>query len=156
MHDVSRCCSSVGVDDDHDSRSSVWSVAVGPTMTREANTGPEGLPTHWANLGRGCTCCSVHVGGGRTGVARHTFLLRLSSASLLSGTDTCEYFAMPGCVVGSELLPIANVDVQVLEGSFDAVFVVFRLPSDGSLAFTQFSIQWLFGQSHIELMVYGT
>ncbi len=33
-------------------------------------------------------------------------------------------------VVGSELLPIANVDVQVLEGSFDAIFVAFLLPSD--------------------------
>ncbi len=44
--------------------------------------------------------------------------------------DTCEYFAMPSCVVGSELLPIANVDVQVLDGSFDSVFVVFLLPSD--------------------------
>ncbi len=40
---------------------------------------------------------SVHSGGeGSTGFARHTFLLRLSSASLLGGTDTCEYFAMPG------------------------------------------------------------
>ncbi len=57
------------------------------------------------------------------GFARNTFLLCLSSATLLSDTDTCEYLAMPGCAVGSELLPNANVDVQVLEGSFDAVFV---------------------------------
>ncbi len=113
-----RCCSSVGVNDDHDSRSSGWSVAVGPNMTREANMSPAGLPTHWANVGGGCS-----GGGGRTGLPRHTFLLRLSSASLLSEADTCEYFATPGCEVGSELLPIASVDVPVLEGSFDAVFV---------------------------------
>ncbi len=43
-----RCCSSIGVEDDHDSRSSGWSVAVGLKMTREANMGPEGSPTHWA------------------------------------------------------------------------------------------------------------
>ena len=43
---------------------------------------------------------------------------------------TSEYFAMPVCAVGSELLPIANVDVQVLEGSFDVVFIAFLLPSD--------------------------
>ncbi len=98
-------------------------MAVGPKMTREANMGLEGSPTHWANVGGGCS-----GGGGRTGFACHTFLLRtillrLSSASLLSDTYTCEYFATPGCAVGSELLPIANVDVRVLEGSFDAVFV---------------------------------
>ncbi len=104
------CCSFVGVDDDHDSRSSGWSVAVGPKMTRQANTGPEGSPTHWVNVGRGCS-----GGGCRTGFAHHTFLLCLSSASLLSVTDTCEYFAMPGCAVGSEMLPIAHVDVQVLD-----------------------------------------
>ncbi len=39
-------------------------------------------------------------------------------------------FATPGCAIGSDLHPIANVDVQVLEGSFDAVFVGFLLPSD--------------------------
>ena len=118
----------VEVDDDHDFRSSGWSVAVCPKMTREANTGPEGSPTRWANVGRGCS-----GGGGRTRFLRNTFLLRLStcsSAALLSRTGTCEYFATPGCAVGSELLLIANVDVQVLEGSFDAVFVAFLLPSD--------------------------
>ena len=67
---------------------------------------------------------------GKRGRGLYTFLLCLSSASLLSGTDTCEYFAMPGCAVGSKLLPIANVDVQVLEGNFDVVYVVFLLPSD--------------------------
>ena len=94
-------------------------------MTTEANSGPEGSPTHWASVARGC-----NGGGGSKGFARHTFLLRLSSASLLSSTDTCEYFVMQGCAVGSKLLPIANVDVQVLERSFDAVFVAFFLPSD--------------------------
>ncbi len=113
------------MDDDHDSRSSGWSVAVGPKMTREANSGPAGSPTHWVNVGRGCS-----GGGGRTGFGRHTFLLWFSSFSLLSGTDTCEYFAMPGYAVGSELLPIANADIQVLDGRFDAVFVAFLLPSD--------------------------
>ena len=102
-------------------------MAVGPKMTREANTGLEGSPTHWANVGGGCS-----GGGGSTGFVRHTFLLHLSSASLLSGTDTCKYFAMPCCAVGTELLPIANVDVQVLEGSFDAVFVVFLLLCAGT------------------------
>ena len=76
--------------------------------------GPEGSPTHWAKVGGGCS-----GGGGRTGFACHTFLLRLSIGSLLSDTYTCEYFAMSGCAVGSELLTIANVDVQVLEGSFN-------------------------------------
>ncbi len=64
------------------------------------------------------------------GFAQSTFLLHLSRVSLLSGTGTCEDFAMPGCAVGSKLLPVANVDVQVLEGSFEAVFVAFLLPSD--------------------------
>ena len=54
--------------------------------------------------------------------------------------DTCEDFATPGCAVGSELLPIANVDIQVLEGRPDAVFVAFLLPSDWSIAFPQFSV----------------
>ncbi len=105
---------SIGVEDDHDSRSSGWSVAVGPKMNREANMPPppppQGSPTHWANVGRGCS-----AGGGHTCFARHTFLLCLSSALLLSDMDTCEYLATPGCAVGSELLQIANVDVQVLE-----------------------------------------
>ncbi len=57
-------------------------------------------------------------------------MLRLSSAPLLGGTDSCEYFAMPGCAVGNKLLPIANVDVQVLEGSYGAVFVAFLLRPD--------------------------
>ncbi len=111
-------------------------MAVGPKMTREADSGQEGSPTHWASVGGYCS-----GGGGSTGFARHTFMLRLSSASLLSGTGTCEDFATPGCAFVSELLPIANVDVQVLEGSFEAVFAALLLPSDWSLAFTQFSIQ---------------
>ncbi len=95
-------------------------------MTREPNSGPEGLPTHWESVGWGCS-----GGGSSTDFARHTFLLRLSSASLLGGMDTCEcFFAMPGCAVGRKLLPVANVEVQVLEGSFDAVFVSFLLPSN--------------------------
>ncbi len=92
-------------------------MAVGRKMTREAITGidmgPEGSPAHWAKVGGGCS-----GGGGCMGFPCHTFLLRLSIA-----TYTCEYFAMSGCAVGRELLPIANIDVQVLEGSFDAVFV---------------------------------
>ena len=84
-------------------------------------------------------CCSG--GGGSTGFARHMFMLRLSSTSLLGGMGTCEDFATPHCAFVSELLPIANVDVQVVEGSLEAVFVAFLLPSDWSLAFTQFSVQ---------------
>ncbi len=86
---------------------------MGPTMAREADSGPEGLPTHWASVDG---CCSE--GGGSTGFAHHTFLLCLYSVSLLSGMGTCEDFAMPGCAIGihNELLPVANVDVQVLGG----------------------------------------
>ncbi len=61
-------------------------------------------------------------------LARHMFLPHLSSALLLSSTGTCEDFITSGCAVGSKLLPIANADVQVLEGSFEAVFVAFLLP----------------------------
>ncbi len=93
-------------------------------------------PTHWASVG-GC----FSGGGGSSNFACHTFLPRLSSALFLSGTGTCDDFAIPGYAVGRDLLPIASVDVQVLEGSFEAVFVAFLLPSDWSLAFTQFSIQ---------------
>ena len=87
--------------------------------------GPEGSPTHWASMSG---CCSG--GGGSTGFAQQMFLLCLSSAPLLSGMGTCEDFAMPGCVVGSNLLPIASVNAEILEGSFEAVFVAFRLPSN--------------------------
>ncbi len=108
-----RCCSSIGVEDDHDSRSSGWSVAVGPKMTREANTGKEGSPTLWANV------------GGDTRALRATCFCCASAGHRFSATWTYEYFdfAMLGCVVGSELLPIANIDVQVLEASFDVVFI---------------------------------
>ncbi len=100
-------------------------MAVGAKMTREANSGPEGSPTHRASVGGSCS-----GGGGSMGFARHIFQLRLGSVLILSGMGTCEYFAMPGCAVGSELLPIANIDDLVLKGSFDAVFVAFLLPSD--------------------------
>ncbi len=97
----------------------------GPKMTREADSGLDGAATHWASVGGHCS-----AGGSSMGFASHTFLLSLSSASLLSGMGTCEDFVTPGYMVGRELLPIANVDVQVLERSFEAVFVASLLPSD--------------------------
>ncbi len=94
-------------------------MAVGPKMTREDNMGPEGSP-HFGQTWAGAVA--------EVAAARALRATRFCCASavrcFLSDTDTCEYFATPGCAVGSELLPIANVDVQVLEGSFDAVFVV--------------------------------
>ncbi len=64
------------------------------------------------------------------GFAHHTFLLCLSSVSLFYGMGRCEDFTMPDCAVGSELLPMANIDVRLLEESFEATFVAFLLPSN--------------------------
>ncbi len=87
-------------------------MVVGPKMIREDDLGSEGSPTH-LHIGQAWAGIVVEVAAAHTRLCTphsrvHTFLLHLSSASLLNGTSTCEDFAMPGCVVGSELLPIAN------------------------------------------------